>query len=105
MQLPQPQQPKHRHQTSRGFGAGILIGFAIVAPVFAATRVDPFTTYEVLLLVLAAILFVSLALEAIVERDIHERDANTEFSDAWTGASQTDAWRVNTGLDGPKLSR
>ena len=47
------------------FWAGILIGLLIVTPVFAATSVEPLSTYDVLLLVLGALLIVGLALEAI----------------------------------------
>ena len=58
--------PRAGFKAIGGFWAGILIGLVIVTPVFAATSAEPLSTYDVLLLVLGALLLVGLALEAIV---------------------------------------
>ena len=87
---------RHGHRPGKSFGAGVLIGLALITPVFAATRTEAFSMYEILLLVLAAVLFVSIALEAIVNgtHSPHEPGAGS------VGDWSTEGWHDDPAHDG-----
>lgn len=56
-------------QSSRTFGAGVLLGLPAVTPVFAATGDDPITPRGMLLIGSIALLALGLALKALSLRD------------------------------------
>jgi hypothetical protein len=56
-------------QSTRTFGAGVLLGLPAVTPVFAATGDDPITPRGMLLIGSLALLGVGLALKALSMRN------------------------------------